>query len=159
MDGRPLVDVHHEAMRIVRAVVIDSHIEDVFAYVSDPLNDPEWCAKVLSVEQVAGDGPGPGAIYDVLHRPVSLRPARRMAYACLAWAPPARIAWREEDGADVIEVTYELESVWTSTRLTQRDDARLGAPRILHPLLRIGIGRDVERQLRELKRVLGAAEA
>jgi len=40
-------------MRIVRAVVIDRHIDDVFAYVSDALNDPQWCAKVLSVEQVA----------------------------------------------------------------------------------------------------------
>ena len=143
------------AMRIVRAVVIDCHIEDVFAYVCDPLNDPQWCGKVLSVEQVEGSGPGPGARYDVLHRPIPLRPARRMAYACLDWDPPARIAWREDDGADLIDVGYELESVWTSTRLTQRDDvARLGAPRALHPQLRIGIGRDVERQLRALKRLL-----
>ena len=142
-------------MRIVRAVVIDCHIEDVFAYVSDPLNDPEWCAKVVSVEQVEGDGRGPGARYEVLHRPIPLRPARRMTYTCLDWEPPARIAWREDDGADVIDVGYELESVWTSTRLTQRDDVvRLGAPRLLHPLLRIGVGRDVERQLRALKRVL-----
>ena len=142
-------------MRIVRAVVIDRHIDDVFAYVSDALNDPQWCAKVLSVEQVVGTGPGPGARYDVLHRPIRLRPARPMAYTCLEWEPPARIAWREDDGADVIDVGYELESVWTSTRLTQCDDVvRLGAPRLLHPLLRIGIGRDVERQLRALKRVL-----
>ena len=142
------------AVRIVRAVVIDCHVEDVFAYVSDPLNDPEWCAKVLSVEQVEGSGPGPGARYDVLHRPIPLRPARRMACSCLDWDPPARM-WREDGGAALIHVGYELESVWTSTRLAQRDDvARLGAPRALHPLLRIGIGRHVERQLRALERVL-----
>jgi hypothetical protein len=141
-------------MQIVRAVVIDCHIEDVFAFVADPLNDPAWCAKVLQVEQVEGDGPGPGARYEVLHRPIPFRPARRMAYTCIDWDPPGRIAWREDDGPDIINVTYELESVWTSTRLTQRDDAELGAPRALHPLLRIGIGRDVARQLRTVKRVL-----
>jgi hypothetical protein len=59
---------------------------------------------------------------------------------------------------DVFDVTYELESVWTSTRLTQRTDAHLGAPRALHPLLRAGIGRDVARQLRTLKRVLERRE-
>ena len=141
-------------MQIVRAVVIDCHIEDVFAFVADPLNDPAWCGKVERVEQVEGDGPGPGARYEVLHRPIPFRPARRMAYTCSDWDPPGRIAWREDDGADVIDVTYELESVWTSTRLTQRDDAQLGAPRALQPLLRIGIGRDVARQLHTLKRVL-----
>jgi uncharacterized protein YndB with AHSA1/START domain len=141
-------------MQIVRAVVIDRHIEDVFAYVADPLNDPRWCAKVLSVEQIEGEGPGPGARYEVLHRPLPLRPPRRMTYTCVAWEPPVRIQWHEDDGADVLDVTYELEAVWTATRLTQRDEGRLGAPRILQPLVRVGVGRDVAQQLRALKRVL-----
>jgi hypothetical protein len=141
-------------MQVVRSVVIDCHIEDVFAFVADPLNDPAWCAKVLRVEQVEGNGPRLDARYEVLHRPIPFRPARRMAHTCVDWEPPRRVAWREDDRADVIDVTYELESVWTSTRLTQRDDARRGAPRALHPLLRAGIGRDVARQLRTLKRVL-----
>jgi uncharacterized protein YndB with AHSA1/START domain len=141
-------------MQIVRTVVVDRPIEDVFAYVADPLNDPAWCAKVLSVVQMEGDRPGPGARYAVLHRPIPILPARHMAYTCVASDPPVGIAWREEDGDDVIDVTYELERAGTSTRLTQRDDARLSAPRILHPLLRRGIGRDVDHQLRALKRLL-----
>jgi hypothetical protein len=141
-------------MELVRDVVIDRHIEEVFDFVADPLNDPEWCPKVLRVEQVEGDGPGPGARYDVLHRPIPLRPPRRLVHTCVAWEPPVRIAWHEDDGTDVFDVTYALGSVWTSTRLTQHDAIRLGAPRPLHPLLRAGIGRDVARQLRTLKRVL-----
>jgi uncharacterized protein YndB with AHSA1/START domain len=141
-------------MQIAREVVIDLHIDDVFDYVANPYNDPAWCEKVLYVEQVEGMGPGPGARYDVMHRPVRFRPPRRMTYTCLEYYPPVRIEWREEDRDDVIHVTYELEEVWTSTRLTQRDDAQFGAPRILHPLLRAGIGRDMGRQLRALKQVL-----
>ena len=44
--------------------------------------------------------------------------------------------------------------MWTSTRLTQRDDTQLGAPRLLQPVVRAGIGRDIEKQLRELRRLL-----
>jgi uncharacterized protein YndB with AHSA1/START domain len=141
-------------MELVRDVVIDRHIEEVFDFVADPLNDPRWCAKVLRVDQVEGDGPGPGARYDVLHRPIPFRPPRRLVHTCVAWEPPKRIVWHEDDGTDVVDVTYELESVWTATRLTQRDVVRLGAPRPLHPLLRAGIGRDVTRQLHALKRIL-----
>lgn len=43
--------------------------------------------------------------------------------------------------------------MWTSTRVTQRDE-ELAVPRPLQALLRIGIGSDVERQLRTLRRVL-----
>jgi hypothetical protein len=141
-------------MELVRAVVIDRHIEEVFDFVADPLNDPEWCAKVLSVDQVEGDGPGRGARYDVLHRPIPLRPPRRLVHTCVDWEPPVCVVWHEDDGTDVFDVTYELASVWTATRLTQHDVVRLGAPRPLHPILRAGIGRDVARQLRALKRVL-----
>jgi hypothetical protein len=141
-------------MRIVRSTVIDRHVEELFAFVADPRNDVRWCDKVLTVEQVHGDGPGPASRYEVVHRPIPLRPPRRMAQECLEWEPPVRIRWREDDGYDVFDVTYELEPVWTATRLTQRSDARLGAPRLLHPLLRGGIGRDVARQLRALKRLL-----
>src|SRR5438093_12693641 len=146
-------------MRIVRAVVIDCHIEDVFAYVADPVNDPEWCEKVLAVEQVEGSGPGPGTRYAVVHRPIPLRPPRRMAQTCLAWDPPRRIEWREDDGVDLFHVIYELETIWTWTRLTQPSDVFLGTPRVLHPLLKAGIGRDVARQLRALKRVLERGRA
>jgi hypothetical protein len=59
----------------------------------------------------------------------------------------------QQDGADVIDVSDEVEPVWTSTRVTQRDE-ELAAPRPLQPLLRIGIGRDVEHRLRTLRRVL-----
>ena len=141
-------------MQIVRAVVIDCHIDDVFAYISNPLNDPRWCEKVLDVRQTEVDAPGPGAAYEVLHRPIRWRPPRRMAHACVDWDPPHRIDWHEDDGADVVDVTYELESVWTATRLTQRDEAQLGAPAALRPLLEIGIGRDMTRQLQTLKRLL-----
>jgi uncharacterized protein YndB with AHSA1/START domain len=141
---------------IARDVVIDRPVADVFAFVSDPANDRRWCHKVVSVEQMAGDGPEPGGRWAVVHKPVPGRPARKMDHECVSWDPPRRIEWREDDGEDVIRVTYELEDLGGRTRMTQRDDAELGAPRLLRPVFKAGIGRDLARQLRALKKVLEA---
>ena len=140
---------------VVRELEIERPVEAVFAFVADARNDPRWCRKVLRVEQVEGSAPGPGAVYAVTHRPVPFRPVRELRLSCLGWDPPYSIDWREEDGVDAIDVRYELERVaGGSTRLRQRDRAELGAPRALHPFLRVGIGRDVARQLRTLRTVL-----
>ena len=58
--------------------------------------------------------------------------------------PPDRIVWREGG----VEVTCELEEVWTSTRVTHREEAARGA------LRRLARGREVTRRLRALRREL-----
>ena len=141
-------------MHIARSVVIGKPIDEVFAFMAEPGNDPRWCAKVKTVEQVGGDQPGPGARYTVVHKPVPGRPARQMDHECVAWDPPRRIDWHEADGTDVIRVTYRLEDFGDSTRVTQEDDAELGAWSPLRPLYRAGISRDLARQLKALKEIL-----
>ena len=136
-------------MLIEREVEIARPVEDVFAFVADPRNDPLWCRKVQSVEHVS-DGR-----YTVVHRPVPLRPAREMDLHVVASEPPHRMETTQDDGADVFRVTYELEPAPAGTRLRQRSEASIGAvPKPLHPLWRHGIGRDVARQLRDLKKLL-----
>jgi hypothetical protein len=101
-------------------------VGEVFELIPDPRNDPRWCPKVDSVEQVHGAGPGPGSRCVTIHRSVPLRPAR----------------------------AHELEPHADGTRLRQRSDARLGAPKLLHPIWRRGIGKDIAGQLRSLKSLL-----
>jgi uncharacterized protein YndB with AHSA1/START domain len=144
-------------MQIERTIEIERSAEAVFDFLLDARNDVRWCHKVQSVELTSRDGPGPGARYRVVHKPVPLRPAREMDYSCEAAERPRRIDWREDDGTDTIAVTYELEPTAAGgTRLTQRDEAELGAPRILHPIMKRGIGADVQRQLKALKELLEA---
>jgi uncharacterized protein YndB with AHSA1/START domain len=94
-------------------VVIDRHIDDVFEFLADLTNAPRWADGVVSVDQVAGDGPGQGALYDVVR---GGRRQSRGAAVCVAFDPPQRVAWRQDGD----EVAYELESVWTATRVTAR---------------------------------------
>ena len=92
-------------------VVIDAHIDDVFAFLADFTNAPRWAPGVVSVDQVAGDGPGPGALYEVTRSHWGRR--RRTTVVCTGWDPPRQIALRE----DQRDVVYGLEPVWTATRV------------------------------------------
>jgi hypothetical protein len=56
------------AMPIVRSVVVDRHIDDVFAYLARRERDGEWWDDVVAAEQVGGDEPGDGALYAVTLR-------------------------------------------------------------------------------------------
>lgn len=118
-------------MRRTPEVVIDCHIDDLFAFLADFTKAPRWASGIVAVDQVAGEGPGPGARYDVVRSVLGRR--RRTTVLCAGWDPPQRIAWRE-DGR---EVTYALESVWTATRVT----ARGGSVRDLRGLRRALEGR------------------
>ena len=124
-------------MEIVRSVEIEQPVNEVFAFVADARNDTRWCPKVKSVERIDDDR------YAVVHKPVPGKPERGMDMTRVATAPPRRIEWREEDGVDVFRVTYELEATAAGTRLTQRSLADLGSARLLRPLYKAGIGRDI----------------
>jgi uncharacterized protein YndB with AHSA1/START domain len=139
---------------IERSILIARPREEVFDFVSDPRSDPIWCPKVKSVEPLDPTAPGPAARFLVVHRPVPLRPPRRMEHTLVAWDPPKRIDWLEDDGHDRIEVTYTLDLEDGATRFTQRDDAELGAPRLLQSMMRAGIAADISSQLRRLRRHL-----
>jgi carbon monoxide dehydrogenase subunit G len=133
---------------IERQVEIARPVEEVFAFLADPRNDPRWCPKVQSVE-------GTGDLFQVVHKPVPLRPPRSMEMRRVASEPPTRIEWGQDDGTDVFRVTYELEPSATGTLFKQTSEAQIGAvPRMLYPVWRHGIGRDMARQMRQLKRLL-----
>jgi uncharacterized protein YndB with AHSA1/START domain len=106
------------AMEIVRAVVVDRHIDDVFDFLADRTHDPLWWRDVVAVHQLAGDEPGPGVLYGL-----TLRRGRRVTAMCVEHQPPVRLAWREEDEAgDIAHIAYDLTSVWTATRVTRTEE-------------------------------------
>jgi uncharacterized protein YndB with AHSA1/START domain len=143
------------AFHVERSITIDRPVEDVFAFVADCRNDPRWCSRVLSVEQVAGDGPGPGARYRAVHRPIRLRKPLDLAVEVLAVEPPHRMTLRERDDDGVFDVAYELRADGAGTRMTQYDQVDLtGVPGVLHPLARRTIGRHLDEQLTALKALL-----
>ena len=142
-------------MRVERSIGIDSPPEDVFAVVGDMRRDPEWCKRVLSSEQVQGEGPGEGARYRAVHRPQRLRKPMDLDVRVQSFDPPRSMRLREQDSDGVFDVTYELEPNGSGgTRITQRSDVDLSLPRVLHPIGRFEIGRHLREQLAALKQLV-----
>jgi hypothetical protein len=138
-------------MRVEESVRIARVREDVWAFLVDHSNDPMWCSKVKSV-----DPRGPGK-WTLMHKPVPLRPSMRLELEEVEADPPKLMRLREEDDASVFHVTYRLEPGEQGTRFTQISDFEWKKlPRFLHGTFARGVRRDVQRQLRDLKRVLEA---
>jgi uncharacterized protein YndB with AHSA1/START domain len=141
-------------MRIERSITVDRPPEQVWDFVADPRNDPRWCRKVDSVEQTEGGGPGRGARYLARHRPKPLRGPVDLTMEATEFDPPRRLRLREEDGDAVFDVVYELNEEAAGTRLTQIDHIDWKIPRVLQPIGRAMVGRDLQRQLEALKALL-----
>ena len=143
-------------MAIERTVLIARPLEEVWGYVADLRNDAQWCHKVLSVEQVTGDGPGGNAGYVVVHRPVRLKQPKQLTVTVVEFEPPHRMRLREEDDDAVFDVVYELQSAGDVTELTQRDQIDWKLPKFQRPLARRMVSRDIQNQFSALTRLLEA---
>ena len=141
-------------MTAEREVEIARPAEEVFAFVSDPLNDPRWCPKVKSCEQLEGDGPAVGARYRARHQPTRLKPAADIEVEILELDPPRRVRLREEDDDGVFDVTYLLEPAGQGTRFVQRSDVDWKLPRLLAAIGDRMVPRHLAGQMKGLKREL-----
>jgi uncharacterized protein YndB with AHSA1/START domain len=149
-----VVDVAGQLAYIRKTILLNRPPEEVWEYISDPRNDPHWCKKVLSVEQIGGDRPGPDARYQVIHRPTQVKRAKRLEVTIEEFEPPQRMRMREEDDDGVFDVTYVLEPTGARTRLTQHDEIAWKVPRLQRPIANMNVGRDIVDQLSRLKRLL-----
>jgi uncharacterized protein YndB with AHSA1/START domain len=142
------------AVRIHKAITIERSPEDVWAFVADARNDPLWCHKVESVEQVAGDGPGPGARYKALHSPRPRKPPVELTIEVVEYEQLRRLGLREEDADGVFDVVYELEPNARGTLLAQIDEIDWKISKLALPIARVMVSRDLSRQFSSLKELL-----
>ena len=136
-------------------IVIERSAEDVFDFVSDPENDPKWCALVPDVEFNGDRSTGLGAYTFTqvisgsksvqgsgeilaLQRPTSLRSRSTFDGASLA----TTFELRPQDGATLFQHTNTV--VWS------------GRYRLLHPYLKRLTTRYISTQLEALKELLEA---
>jgi carbon monoxide dehydrogenase subunit G len=134
---------------VEEAIEIGRPPEAVWRFVVDPTNDTRWCRKVRSVEQ---SGP---RRWEVVHKPVPLRPPIRLSLEQLELDMPSKITMRQEDEVSVFDVVYRLEPLHAGTRFTQVSEFEWKKlPPLVGQLFAHGVRRDIRCQLRALKRVL-----
>ena len=140
-------------MRLDGAVEIGRPVDEVFAFVADPRNDPLWCPRVISCRQTGGQGPGPDACYEVEHNPTLQR--RHTRWIDVAeWDPPRRLVTRQSDDVAEFTITYLLDPTPQGTRIQQIDEIRWRIARPFRPMARLIVGRHIGDQLGRLKTVL-----
>lgn len=119
-----MITVEHE-QRIARPV------EEVFEFVADPRNDPEWCPPVREIRQVSGKYPKLGAEYEMVVKPGPIE--TKGTFEITAFSPPERVAYEGENGIlrfdygyrfisddeeTIVTMTSNLEPKWLWKLLT-----------------------------------------
>jgi uncharacterized membrane protein len=134
-------------------IVIDRPCDDVFAFLADPQNDPQWRSGVLDLTRVSGDGvgaryvqgvKGPGGRRIAADIEITeLTPSQTIAFHTVAGPvrPRGRYVLAAADGGT--HVRFELEA-----------DVR-GLKRLIAPMVQKTMNDEVA-QLAQLKHVIEA---
>lgn len=138
--------------RVEHSVQIELPLDDVFGFVSDPLNDPYWETALLS-GQVLGS---PKGVEPKTTRVRKLLGPRFESTAQITGFEPNReIGVRGTSGPLPFEGTWTFESVGGGTRVTFSGEIRgSGFSRIAEPVFARMLKKDAEANLRNLKDVL-----
>lgn len=136
---------------------IDHPIEEVFAYIADPENDPTWCPPVLETTQIAGDGPGPDARYHMVSKPGPKTVEGTIEV--VDYQPNTRFEWRGSNGAGDFHGWYTLESVNGGTRVHMTSTLELhGLMRFLSPLIQRASQNVAVEEFHTLRQILEGEE-
>jgi hypothetical protein len=149
----PVITAGMLPTRLQHTVEISRPIDEVFVFVADPRNDPQWCPRVIQCAQRKGDGPVAGARYECVHHPTLQRPHSRWI-DMVEIEHGRRVRTRQEDNIAVFTIDYFFDATSNGTRVSQCDEIRWkGTP--VHRLVgtRI-IRRHMRDQLESLKRLL-----
>jgi uncharacterized membrane protein len=143
-------------MRVEHSVEIKRPLQDVFAYVADVGNYPEWMAHVLEVRTETRRPPQQNDRFVVAIKSLGRRfetPYERASYE------PGRRYTDRAVGGPVPDQRWHcaFDDVGGATRLTRAVDAQPhGVLKLLEPLQKRAAGRQLRKDLQTLKDVLEA---
>lgn len=142
--------------RIEARVRIERPVDEVFAYVSEPVNLPRWNSAVTAVRLASsGDEEGVGSTY-VMQRELPIGRARN-ELEIVARERPVRFAIRTTSGPTPFAFDFELTPDGDATLIRLRAEAELeGVAELLGPLARFAFRRGVHDNLSALEAILDA---
>ena len=144
------------AIREELSVVVDRPIEEVFAFATEPENEPLWQSTSLETEQTSGGPVGVGTTF----RNTSKFLGRRIdsTYEVTENEPPRRQCVRATSGPIPGSGCYLFEPAEEGgTRFTQRLEAEIGGFfRLAEPLVGRAIRRQMDVDMATLKDLLEA---
>ena len=142
-------------MRVERQISIARPPAEVFDYIADVRNDPSWHTDVLEVRS-STDAVAMGTTFDVRVKPSMGVSEGSMTVS--RFEPGRLVEFRGQMGKMAPTVTNICEPDGKGTRVTRRVELEPpGVMRLMSPLIAGKIGKDNEKFLANLERVLEGA--
>jgi len=138
--------------------VIARPVQEVWAYVSDPRNEPKWHTDILEIKSEADPSGGPGSSWvlgSTLLVTVQFMGRRQYAVQVTGLEPDRRLEITTMTGPMRPTATYLLEPADGRTRFTRHVDLPVEGPlRIMKPLIRRNAEQRNARFVQNLKGLL-----
>ena len=98
--------------------MIEHQIDEVFAFLAEGENDPDFSARVLEISKTTAGPPGVGTVYASTVKDAGFKTKRE--FEIIEFTPPTRIRWAEvsKNLVTAPEGGYDLEPEGSGTGVT-----------------------------------------
>ena len=136
-----------------KSIIINRPIEEVFAYVSDLQNGPEWQTELVEARRIT-DGPlSIGTQFTSVRKFMGRRLESGIEFT--AYEPNKKIAFKSISGSSPFEQSFLFESTAEGTKLTSRLDLQTtGLMGLAEPLIASGVRKEMDTAFGDLKNLI-----
>jgi len=136
-----------------KSIVINRPIDEVFAYVGDQRNTPQWQSGLIEVKRLTDGPPGIGTKHTFVRSFMGRKMEASNEY--IAYEPGRIITFKTTSGPVQLEASYLFEAVAGGTHLTSRIamDAK-GLVSLAEPLIARSLRREMDAAFVALKSLL-----
>jgi len=135
-----------------QTIVIDRPVAEVFAFVSDQRNTPQWQGGLVEVQRLTDGPPGIGTRHVFVRNFLGRRMEGTNEY--VAYEPDRLVTFRTTSGPP-LEASYFFEPAGTGTRLTSRVQLHgSGLFGLIEPVVAAGLRREMKAAFPALKALL-----
>jgi uncharacterized protein YndB with AHSA1/START domain len=145
-------------MKVASSVTIARPMDQVFSYVSDVRNDPEWHTDILEVRPAQEGSVGTGTVFNIKFKPFMGQSEGSVTVS--EYDPPRRVVLKGQMGKMAPTVSYTLEAEGSGTRFTRGVEMDPpGIMRVMAPLMKGMFAKRNAGFAANLKRVLESRTA
>jgi len=137
------------------STLVDRPVQDIFDFLSNPLNLPRWQKMIASIEQITPGSPAVGAKYRVSAAVLGRKIDGEMQIT--TFEPPHRVGFVNQSGPLRVNITVTLKPVGSGAKISLRAEGNpAGVFALAEGILAGKLKSEMEANLARLKAVLEA---
>lgn len=136
-----------------KSILIQRPIEEVFAYVGNLQNGPEWQPGLLEVRRTTQGPLGIGTQFTSVRKLMGRKMESSVEF--VAYEPNSKVTFKNTPGSMPMEASYLFESTVEGTRLTTTIELQPGGfMSLAEPMIAASLRREMESNFGDLKDLL-----